>query len=194
MKHAVIIAHPNKNAFNAEIAATYCQAVESRGHSVLVRDLYEMNFDPCLKADEIPGPKGYAPREDVMLEHAKLKDADVFTFIYPLWLNAQPAILKGYLDRVFGMGFAYGRSGGANRPLLEGRKMLSFTSSGAPTEWVKKSGAWDALRTLFDEHLSALSGLDNLGHTHFGSIVPGIRKDVVERHRQTVRDVVAAHF
>lgn len=72
--------------------------------------------------------------------------------------------------------------------------MLSFTSSGAPIDWVKKTGAWDAVRNLFDEHFAAVCGFKIVDHVHFGSIVPGIRQDVVERHCQTVRDTVSAHF
>lgn len=123
-----------------------------------------------------------------------LADVQVFAFVYPLWLNTPPAILKGYWERVFGLGFAYGSRSGDNVPLLEGRKMVSFTSSGAPTEWVKSTGAWDAMRTLFDQHLAALCGLQIVDHIHFGGIVPGIRKDAVERQLETVASFVESHF
>jgi NAD(P)H dehydrogenase (quinone) len=103
-------------------------------------------------------------------------------------------MLKGYLDRVFGLGFAYGRGKAGNEPLLTGRKLISFTASGAPSEWVRKTGAWEAVRTLFDEHVSAVCGLTVVDHVHFGSVVPGIRGDVVARHQQSVRDAVARQF
>lgn len=194
MKHAVILAHPNRNSFNGAIAACYAKAVSARGHTSQLRDLYEMNFDPCLKAAEIPGPQGFAPGRDVVAERDRLKDADVFAFVYPLWLNAQPAILKGYIERVFGMDFAYGRQGGGSVPLLTGRKIISFTSSGAPTDWVKQTGAWDAMRKLFDEHIAALCGFEIVDHIHFGGIVPGIRTDAVERCYETVRQSVERYF
>ena len=194
MKHAVIFAHPKKDSFTAAIAASYRNAAMLHGHDVIVRDLYDMKFNPCLATDEIPGPTGFLPRADIVMERHRLSEVDIFTFVYPLWLNAPPAILKGYMERIFGMGFAYGRKGGGNEPLLTGRKMLSFTSSGAPIDWVKKTGAWDAVRNLFDEHFAAVCGFKIVDHVHFGSIVPGIRQDVVERHCQTVRDTVSAHF
>jgi NAD(P)H dehydrogenase (quinone) len=194
MKHAVILAHPNSHSFTAAIGAAYCDAVLSHGHVAVVRDLYALDFDPRLKTDEIPGPNGFTPGADVVRERYELKDADVFAMVYPLWLNAPPAILKGYLERVFGMGFAYGpRSGGADA-LLKGRKLISFSCSGAPKEWVVESGAWDAMRKLFDEHFAAVCGMEVVDHVHFGAIVSGIRKDVVARHLETVRATVAAHF
>ncbi len=119
---------------------------------------------------------------------------DVFALFYPIWLNSPPAILKGYLERVFGFGFAYRREGAGNAPLLKGRKLISVSASGAPTEWVIQSGAWAAMRTLFDSHFAAVSGLEVVDHLHFGGIHPGIRADSVESDMETVRKAFAKHF
>ena len=194
MQHALIVAHPNPRSFVASLALAYGEAVGGLGQKTIMRDLYGMSFDPCLKADEIPTSAGFAPRADVVGERVILREIDVFALFYPFWLNAPPAMLKGYLDRVFGMGFAYGKGRGGNEPLLRGRKLISFTTSGAPTEWVMKTGALEAVRALFDEHVAAVCGLQVIEHMHFGGIVPGIRGDVVTRHQQAVRDLVARQF
>ena len=130
MKHAVILAHPALKSLNAAIARTYADAVEGLGHEVIVRDLYRMRFDPCLSAAEIPGPKAPVFRKDVVGERARLADVDVFAFVYPLWFNAPPAILKGYVDRVFSMGFGFTPGFGGTEPALTGRRLISFTTSG----------------------------------------------------------------
>lgn len=194
MQHALIVAHPNPKSFTASLAMAYGEAAEGLGHKTIMRDLYGMSFDPCLKADEIPTPAGFSPRADIVGERLMLGDVDVFALFYPFWINAPPAILKGYLERVFGMGFAYGQGSSGVEPLLRGRKLVSFTASGAPTEWVMEFGAWKAVRALFDEHFAAVCGLQVVDHVHFGNIVPGIRSDVVARHQQSVRDVVARQF
>ncbi len=194
MQHAVIVAHPNPRSFVASLAIAYVEAAESLGHRTIMRDLYGMSFDPCLKADEIPTSAGFAPRADVVGERAILRDVDVFALFYPFWLNAPPAMMKGYLDRVFGVGFGYAKGSNGNEPLLRGRRLISFTTSGAPKEWVMRTGAWEAVRALFDEHVAAVCGLQLVEHVHFGGIVPGIRGDVVGRHQQAVRDVVARQF
>jgi NAD(P)H dehydrogenase (quinone) len=194
MQHALIIAHPNPKSFVSSLAVAYVEAAEALGHKTIMRDLYGVAFDPCLKADEIPSAAGYAPRPDVVSERVMLADVDVFALFYPFWLNSPPGMLKGYLDRVFGFGFAYGKGRAGNEPLLTGRKLISFTASGAPSEWVRKTGAWEAVRTLFDEHVAAVCGLTVVDHVHFGSVVPGIRADVVARHQQTVREAVARQF
>ncbi|MBV8978132.1 MAG: NAD(P)H-dependent oxidoreductase [Alphaproteobacteria bacterium] len=194
MKHAVIAAHPRASSFTMAVARSYEDAVSARGQSVVVRDLYRMNFAPCLEAGEMPGAGGFAPGRDVLEERELLGDVEVFVFVYPFWLNSQPAMLKGYIERVFGMGFAYGAGRGGNRPLLAGRRMLSFTSSGAPTEWMVESGSWEAATRLFDTYFAAVCGLEVLDHIHFGGIVPGIRADAVQAHLAKVRDAVARRF
>ncbi len=122
-------------------------------------------------------------------------DADVFAFFYPLWLNAPPAILEGYRQRVFGFGFAYGpRKGGGTEPKLTSGRMISFTSSGAPNEWMEKSGAMDAIRKLSDEHFATVCGLTLVDHVHFGGITTGLRGDAIERCFDRVSGAVEAHF
>ncbi len=194
MKHAVVIAHPNAHSYTASLARAYGEAAAAGGAAVVARDLYAMGFDPVLKASEIPWAAGFAPGADVVAERATLADVDVFAFFYPIWLNSPPAMLKGYLERVFGLGFAYARESTGNVPLLKGRKFISFTSSGAPTEWVIQSGAWGAMRTLFDSHFASVCGLEVVDHAHFGGVTPGIRADSVTSDMDKVRKTFAKHF
>lgn len=198
MKQVLIVAHPRARSFTLAMAEAYAAAAREEGAEVDLRDLYRMGFDPLLHAQELPGHEAFRPRADVVDERAAIGDADLFAFFYPLWFNALPAMLKGYVERVFGMGFGYspfGREG--NRPLLSGRKLVSFTSSGAPQHWVESSGAWDAMRKHFDDHFAAVTGLESLGHYNIGGIGSGIRDDVVARHAEKVaaqaRVITRAH-
>jgi NAD(P)H dehydrogenase (quinone) len=193
VKHAVIFAHPKVESFTASVAKAYEAAARALGHSVITRDLYRMNFDPRLAADEIPFAPNFRPRPDVEAERKLLEDVDVFALVYPLWLNAPPAILKGYLDRVFGFGFAYGKEGHSG-PLLHGRSLITFSSSGAPLHWVQETGALDALGKLFDQYFAELCGMRFLERVHFGGIVPMIRDDAVAARLAEVRDHVNKHF
>jgi NAD(P)H dehydrogenase (quinone) len=193
VKHAIIIGHPKERSFIATMAKAYTSEVRGRGNAVEVRNLYAMNFDPRLMASELPGENA-APMADVARERELLKGADVFAFFYPFWFNAPPAMLKGYMERVFGFGFAYERAPGGTNPLLAGSKLFSVSSTGAPREWVQETGAWDAECQLFDKHFAAVCGLTVVDHLHFGNIIPGIRPDVIERSADVVRDAVRKHF
>jgi NAD(P)H dehydrogenase (quinone) len=193
VKHAVIFAHPKPESFTGSVASAYAKAASALGHEVTIRDLYRMNFQPCLQCDELPFTEGFRPRPDVVEERAVLRDVDVFVLCYPLWLDAPPAMMKGYLERVFGFGFAYGRDG-HSEPLLSGRKLITFSSSGAPIHWVEQTGALGAIKTLFDRYFAEACGLTALDHVHFGGIVPGIRPDAVETRLVEVQDTVKKHF
>ncbi len=194
MKHALIVAHPSARSFTHAMAQAYADGLRAEGEEVVVRDLYAMGFDPRLAADEIPGPQGFAPHDDIKAERAALADVGAFAFFYPVWFNAPPAMIKGYIDRVFGMGFGYGMGPDGNAPLLTGRSLISFTSSGAPKAWMVETGAWDAMRKLFDEHVASVCGLAVLDHVHFGEIVPNITRDAVEACAAEVRSAAARRF
>ena len=195
MKHAVIVAHPSPDSFTLTTAHTWCDAAVKAGHTVELRDLYRIGFDPRLQATEVPRPGGFQPGEDVLAERAAIGDADSFVFIYPLWFYAPPAMLKGYIDRVFGMGFGYGpQQHGGNQGLLDGRTLLSFTTSGAPSFWVEERGDMAAIRRLFDDHVASVCGMRVLDHVHFVGIVPELRKPIIDQHQDRVRATFAQHF
>lgn len=195
MKHAVIVGHPDEDSFTLSVARRYCDAAKAQGYQPLLRDLYRMGFDPCLKSGEIPRPGGFAAGADVQAERALLADVDVFVFVYPFWFYDRPAIVKGYLDRVFGMGFGYGPiARGGNQPLLTGRRMLSFTSSGAPTEWLQEEGTWAPIRTLLDSHLARVCGLSVLDHVHFGGVTASLSEAAADGYLASVDDAVVRLF
>jgi len=193
MKHAIIFAHPNEQSFIASVARTYMQEARNAGHEVVVRDLYRVGFDPLLKMEELPRA-GLNPMPDVAVEREMLGKAYIFVLVYPLWLNTPPAMMKGYLERVFGFGFAYGGDGDSASPLLKGRKLLVFSSSGAPMEWVTRTGAMDAIHTLFDDYFATLCGMNVLDHVHFGHIVPGATADFVQGRLADVKRTFQRHF
>jgi NAD(P)H dehydrogenase (quinone) len=192
MKHAIIVGHPNPKSFTRAVAAEYETAAQVRGDECIVRDLYAIGFDPRLGAGEIPRPGGFAPGVDVARERELLAGVDVFAFVYPLWFNVPPAVVTGYVQRVFGMGFGYGPiREGRNQPLLEGRRLISFSSSGAPTEWLKTEGGWEALRNLFDRHVAETCGMRALDHVHFGRVSAFLPQYWFDAYMDTVRRTVS---
>ena len=184
---ALIVSHPRRRSFTVAMADAFAGAARTAGADVVERDLYRLRFDPRLRAGELPDHRS-AVRPDVARERAAIAEADIFAFFYPLWFNATPAMMKGYVDRVFGMGFGYSaRRNGGNQPMLGGRKM-TFSSSGAPQDWVERSGAWGAMQDHFDGHFAAMTGLENIGHHNIGGVGGGMRSDVVNRHRTAVAE------
>jgi NAD(P)H dehydrogenase (quinone) len=184
---AVIVAHPRRRSFTVAMAEAFAQAARAAGAEVIERDLYRLRFDPRLRAEEMPDHLGAEVRPDVAREREAIGGADIFAFFYPLWFNATPAMMTGYVDRVFGMDFGYtARRRGGNQPMLSGRKMITFTSTGAPQDWVERSGAWASMQAHFDAHFAAMTGMEIIGHHNIGGVGGGMRRDVLDRHRDEV--------
>jgi NAD(P)H dehydrogenase (quinone) len=194
MKHAVILAHPKPRSFCASIAKTCVEELRGLGHSADLRDLYAMGFDPCLKAEEIPTDEGFRAGRDVAAERTRLADVDSFIFVYPFWFNAPPAMLKGYVDRVFGMKFGYAPGFGGTEPLLRGKTLMSFSTSGAPDQWVNSTGALTTLMAGFDMHLAAVCGLTVRNHVHFGGIVSNMEEEPAQAMLDQVQEKLRLTF
>jgi NAD(P)H dehydrogenase (quinone) len=171
IKHAIIACHPLKKSFTLAVAQRYAEAVEAHGHEVVIRDLYRLKFDPVLKARE----RGGQAALDVVREWGELGKPDVFVLVYPIWFGTPPAMLKGYIDRVFGAGRVRGGGGkGGRGELLAGKRLVSLTSSGASSAWLAEKGVLGSLRTVYDRYLAEVFNLSETHRYHFDGVVEGL--------------------
>jgi NAD(P)H dehydrogenase (quinone) len=190
MKHLILYAHPNPNSFNHAILETTVKALESKGHEVFVRDLYELNFDPVLKGSDFVGFQSGQTPADIKTEQAFITKADVITMIYPIWWTGIPAILKGYVDRVFSYGFAYAYGEGGNiNKLLSGKKGFIINTYGTPKDVYDSTGMTEALKKTSDTGIFDFCGIEVVDHLFFGS-VPQVddeaRKDMLRQIENTI--------
>lgn len=195
MKHAIMVGHPDPSSFTLAMANTYATCLSARGHETFVRDLYRLDFDPRLKLSEMPSRPGWTPAPDVEAERRLLAEADVFAFVYPLWFNSPPAIIKGYIDRVFGAGFGYARlSSGGHEPMLTGRHLIHITASGSASAWLGEQGVSGSARTLFQDTFAHACGLRVRPHIHFDAIVPGIDPRWLATNLKTLETKLVQYF
>ena len=189
MNHLVVFAHPNPKSFGKGILDTVVKASEEKGAAVKVRDLYELGFDPILKpSDFVAFKEGKVP-EDIAAEQEIIRWADVITFIYPVWWTSLPAILKGYVDRVFSYGFAYEYIDGAPNGLLKGKKALLFSTTGTPDELYAANGMHASMKQTTDQGIFNFSGMEEVSHTFFGA-VPYVSEEVRSDYLQKAATVV----
>jgi NAD(P)H dehydrogenase (quinone) len=191
-KHAVIVSHPSLDSFNLSVAMRYAAVAKELGDEVIVRDLYRLNFDPVLRADERPGDKSTLA-EDVKAELGTLAGTDVFVIVYPIWFGGPPAMLKGYIDRVLGAGITHAEVHD-RRPhaLTGGKRLVSFTSSGNSRYWFEEQGAWMSLRNIFDTYLTNAFALASNDHFHFDCVTKSMKEGAVEGYLREVEDAARA--
>jgi NAD(P)H dehydrogenase (quinone) len=169
LSHALIVSHPAEDSFTLAVARRYLAAVESHGQTGFIRDLYRIGFDPLLKESERHG----VPGADVLAELELLAAADVIVLVYPIWFGAPPAMLKGYVDRVFGAGRTVGQAqDGAASNRLAGKQLVSLQLSGSMRAWLHEKGVMMSLRNLFERYLCEVFGLPESHSYHLDGITP----------------------
>ncbi|WP_291582819.1 NAD(P)H-dependent oxidoreductase [Clostridium sp. UBA6640] len=170
MKHLIIYAHPNPNSFCHAILQSVENVSKSKGHEVKIKDLYAINFNPTLQPSDFEAfGRGEVP-SDIKCEQEEVTWADLITFIYPIWWASMPAILKGYIDRVFANGFAYKYDNNAPVGLLEGKKALVFNTTGSPSDAYAENGMHDAMKQMVNDGIFKFCGIEPLYHTFFGAV------------------------
>ncbi|MQY23032.1 NAD(P)H-dependent oxidoreductase [Nocardia macrotermitis] len=123
MKVFIVHAHPERDSLNGSLTDIARSTLTAAGHEVRVSDLYAMNWKPTVDADDF-GSAATHPLHternsraayrtgtlaaDIRAEQDKLRWAEVVILQFPLWWYSMPAIMKGWVDRVFTAGFGYG--------------------------------------------------------------------------------------
>ncbi len=134
MKVVEILCNPRPGSYNLTLATAAREKIESLGHEVFLHDLYAEGFDPVLRAPELS--RGFSLEGLVQVHCQELAAADGLLVFHPEWWGQPPAVLKGWIDRVFRQGVAYDLEGEEFsekgwKPLLEGKKGLVFCTSNA---------------------------------------------------------------
>lgn len=148
MQTHIVHVHPEATSYNGALTRTAESTLRSAGGAVTVSDLYRANFDPVER------PEHYANRaeegrfaalgeqrnawatgtlpEDVAAEIDYLERADLVILQFPLWWHGPPAMLKGWMDRVFVSGGLYTSKMRYDAGYFRGRRALVSVTTGAP--------------------------------------------------------------
>jgi len=156
----IVHAHPDPASLTAQLAASARDVLRGAGHEVIQSDLYAMGWKAVYDERDFPRRRdasrlsfvdesGHAFRtgtqpDDIRTEQAKLLAADAVVFQFPLWWFGMPAIMKGWIERVFAYGLAYGHRGAGNTHrygeggLAGKRAMLSVTTGGPADDYAAR--------------------------------------------------------
>ena len=170
MKVLVILGHPDPGgSFNRAIAETACRTLEALGHEPVLRDLYAEKFDPVmplgeekLPIEELPAPV----RNEIRL----VREAGGFVFVHPNWWGTPPALLKGWIDRVFRAGFAYSFSPDGVISNFTDKAVQVFTTSNTPRD-VELEVYHDPLENFWKTIVFGLVGSKTFGRRNFESVI-----------------------
>lgn len=132
IKVLFVTGEPRKYSLTYDLIYTAMKFFEQNHCAVALRDLYNIGFDPVLRAEEFYYVKdglGHRPHY-LAQEQAMIKQADILIFAYPNWHDAPVAIVKGYIEKVFAKNFAYKDTDKGPVGLLTGKQLYTIMNCG----------------------------------------------------------------
>ncbi|MGL4819410.1 MAG: NAD(P)H-dependent oxidoreductase [Bacilli bacterium] len=164
MKVLIIYAHPTLDSLNGHLFGWVKSELQLAGHEVNFMDLYREGFDPVLRwgddlrrrdLKDVPEMKGY---------QASITWADHLMFIYPTWWARRPAILEGFIDRLFTSGFAYESVPGKPLPkgLLAGKSASIIHTEQGPTGFYRWGYLLNAQYFTFERAVLSYVGITDV--------------------------------
>ncbi|MGW0178365.1 NAD(P)H oxidoreductase [Nocardia sp. NPDC003345] len=152
----VVVAHPRPDSLTAHIARLATERLTAAGYRIDLLDLHAENFDARMTAADLPEwgnrDKPYSPETEAHMR--RVLAADVIVTVFPVYWMQVPAILKGWIDRVWNYGFAYGRS----KPRLAGKQILWLGLAGAADDDAVVELMQQALSTQLDDGIAYYCG------------------------------------
>ncbi|GAB6122448.1 NAD(P)H-dependent oxidoreductase [Dysgonomonas termitidis] len=160
MNILIIYAHPSNKSFTYKVLQILLKALNMSSHQVEVSDLYKMKFQSDMTEEEYER-EGFAKTElplseDVIAEHRKIDWADCIVFLYPVWWSDCPAKMKGWFDRVYSAGYAYGYSQNGEKAMkMKHIKLgLVICTAGHPNDFLEETGIAGSMRNvMLDDRL-----------------------------------------
>jgi putative NADPH-quinone reductase len=130
MNASIILAHPYEKSFNHAIFHTAENAFKNLNINVYAHDLYKEGFNPVLTTKELGKEK---TDNDLVNQYVdEMLQSRILVFIHPNWWGQPPAIMKGYIDRIFRPPYAYdydeNNEGNSGIPKLTGKVGIVFNT------------------------------------------------------------------
>lgn len=160
MRTLIVHCHPNPASLSGALYAATQESLKKRGHEMRCIDLYAEGFDPVLSLQERIDylPNTGAIESKVQTHVDALRWCEHIVFVFPVWFYGPPAMLKGWLERVWLPGVAFlppPQKGKMAVPGLQNiRRLTVITHGGAPWWWLKIMG--DPCKKLFTRGLRAI--------------------------------------
>ena len=189
MKHLIVYAHPNPRSFCKAVVDKVLNILEMKDEEAIMSNLYEIEFNPILGHRDFEAIAKGTALQDVEEAQRLVKWADQITFIYPIWWTGMPAIMKGYIDRVFTYGFAYKMTEHGAEGLLNGKKVMIINTMGTPNEYYDQSGMIEAMKKTSDTGIFNFCGMEVSKHIFLG----GIPSSSLE-HRLEILESLHKHY
>ncbi|MEM1163395.1 MAG: NAD(P)H-dependent oxidoreductase [Pseudomonadota bacterium] len=154
-----IIDHPDPASFTHALAARFKHGAEASGHTVEFADLHAEEFNALwTRADVAYGDGGPLP-EDVHAEQSRIGRADALCLVFPLFWYSMPAMMKGWIDKVWSYGWAYDQLENPDQSLQPARPTVMLVPAGSSSDEMDEDGITKAITLLWDQGTMGFFGM-----------------------------------
>ena len=156
MKVFIVYWHPEPKSFNGAMFRAACETLGAAGHEVRTSELHEIRFDPVSsrrnfttvkdpnyfkqQTEEMYATEMNGFSEEIESEIRKIEWCDLMIWQFPMWWFGLPAVLKGWVDRVFAMGRTYGGGHFYETGVFRGKRAFLSLTTGGPEEAYRSGG------------------------------------------------------
>lgn len=173
MNILVIYTHPHRNSLNGSFLQKTLEGLEinKKVDNLEVLDLYKEDFNPVLVFNDEKRRRDMHKDQSLAKYRNQISKADTIIFIYPIWWGRPPAMLLGYIDKMFSTEFAFKYNPGKIMPegLLKNKKTICISTMKGPTGYPKLFLA-NAHKVLMKKALFSFVGIKNVRFFEFGNM------------------------
>ena len=145
----VVLAHPNPESFSHAVSTAFIKGAEQAGHSTELADLHAEDFDPRWSMPDLAQFEDAPMPDDVLAEQARIDRCDAICMVFPLFWWGMPAMLKGWIDRVWSWGWAYDQVDEPDISLQRSRLGVMLIPAGASPAKMDPYGYPEAMDTIW---------------------------------------------
>ena len=190
MNILIVYSHPSEKSYTFQVLQQLKSVISKQNWNLEISDLYAMNFQSDMSAEEYDregfGKTNLPISEDVLTEQEKIEKADCIIFLYPVWWSDCPAKLKGWFDRVYSVGYAYGQNE-TSKKMKTIPLGLVICTAGHPNEFLEEINMAQSMQTIMlDDRLG--KRFENKEMLILGGTLE--LEKVMKKHFSQIEDVI----
>ena len=190
MNILIVYSHPSEKSYTFQVLQQLKSVISKQNWNLEISDLYAMNFQSDMSAEEYEregfGKTNLPISEDVLAEQEKIEKADCIIFLYPVWWSDCPAKLKGWFDRVYSVGYAYGQNE-TSKKMKTIPLGLVICTAGHPNEFLEEINMAQSMQTIMlDDRLG--KRFENKEMLILGGTLE--LEKVMKKHFSLIEDVI----
>lgn len=185
MHAEIVVSHPRRGSLTRRVAEEIEEGVKRSGHSAELKDLMTQGFDPRFRdADIETHLRNSPPPADVLAEQERLDQADALVLVYPVYWWTMPALMKGWIDRVFTNGWAYEEDDSSITVKKLQRLPIHLVAlPGASQATYERHGYFEAMQKQIDHGIFDYCGAPVIRHELLFDVGEATARQLENAHR-----------